>query len=85
MNSYEKDIKDRLDKMTLAEAKEAVYLGNLPGIDIGSPHHDVAVSLLKDKESKIKDARERKILLWSIISAIAAVLAAIFAFIGLLL
>ena len=84
MNKIDKDIQDRLDKMSLDDARKAVRLGTFSDSKIESHEHAVALSWLKGKEAELQDSRERKILLWSIISAIAAVLAAIFAFIGML-
>lgn len=81
MNKHDKDIQDRLDAMPFIEARKAVSLGTL--FTVGSPDHEVAVSWLAGKDAELRDAREKRILLWSIISALAAVVAAILAFVGL--
>ncbi len=82
MNKHDKDIQGRLDGMPFAEARKAVRAGTLHTID--SPDHKVALSWLEGKEAELRDARKKKILLWCIISAVAAVVAAILAFIGVL-
>jgi len=82
MNKHVKDIQDHLDGMPFAEARKAVRAGTLH--TIGSPNHKVALSWLQGKEAELRDAREKKILLWSIISIVAAVVAAILALIGVL-
>ena len=82
MNKHNKDIQDFLDGMPVAKARKAVRAGTLHTID--SPDHKVALSWLEGKEAELRDAREKKILLWSIIAAVAAVVAAILALIGVL-
>ena len=77
MNKHDKEIQDRLNAMPFAEARKAVREGTF--YTIGSPDHDVALSWLSGRESEIRDKRDKKILVWSIISALAAVVAAILA------
>ena len=82
MNNNDKEIIKHLNSMPFSEARKAIREGTL--YVISSPNHDVALSWLAGKEAESRDTREKKILLWSVISAIAAVLAAVFAFIGVL-
>jgi hypothetical protein len=56
MNSHNKEIQDRLDKMPFDEARKAVRLGTL--YTIGSLNHEVALSWLEGKEAELRDERE---------------------------
>lgn len=76
MNVYEKNLKQRLESMPLEEARKAI-LNKEFGNDFGSPNHEFCLSWLREKECGIRDSREKKILFWCIVSAIAASAAAI--------
>ena len=83
MNKSDKEMIARLEAMPLDEARRAI--SNKEFGDIDGPNHRTVSAWLSTKETELRDEREKKILLWCIVSAIAACIAAILSFVGVIL
>ncbi len=82
MNKSDKEMIARLEAIPIDTARRAI--ANKEFGDIDSPDHRTVSAWLSAKEADTRDKREKKILLWCIVSAIAACVAAILSFIGVL-
>lgn len=83
MNKYDSNLVERLESMAIDEARKAIAAKEFG--DIGSENHSFCSSWLAVKESEDRDKREKTILAWSVVSAIAAICAAAISLVGLLL
>lgn len=59
MRPYHKEIADRLDALSIEDARIEIASGAFG--DIGSPNHAVASALLAAKEASLRDAKEREL------------------------
>ena len=59
MRRHERDIADRIDAMSIEQARLEIASGGFG--DIGSPNHIFATSWLSAKEKNLRDASEKKI------------------------
>lgn len=83
MNTYEKNDIERLEKMTIHEAR--VALASKEFGDITSPRHRFCLSWLEAKEAELRDLRESSTLRFARHAAYAAYAAAIIAAISIVI
>ena len=82
--AHDLDMINRLESMPFEEAREKILKGDL-GSQLGSPNHDLFLSWLSLKESKLRDERESRTLRWARHAAYAAYAAAIIAAISIII
>jgi len=82
MNKHDSNLVERLESMTIDKARKAIAAKEFG--DIGSPNHSFSLSWIEAKQEETREKREKRILLWSIVSALAASFAAVISLFGLL-